>query len=61
MFPRFVKPGSLFGQGWLYTSNATKEIFETSTSSNFSSSGTAELISDEVYPVGPLDPDLTDI
>lgn len=61
VFPRFVKPGTLFGQGWLYTANNTKEIFETSTSGNFSASGTAELISDEVYPVGPLDPDLTDI
>lgn len=61
VFPRFVKPGSLFGQGWLYTANNTKEIFETNTSSNFSTSATAELISDEVYPVGPVDPSLTDI
>ena len=61
VFPRFVKPGSLHGQGWLYTANNTKEIFETSTSSNFSTSATAELISDEVYPVGPVDPALTDI
>ncbi len=61
VFPRFVKPGTLFGQGWLYTANNTKEIFETSTSSNYSTSATAELISDEVYPVGPLDPALTDI
>ena len=61
VFPRFVKPGSLHGQGWLYTANNTKEIFETSTSTNFSSSATAELISDEVYPVGPVDPALTDI
>ena len=61
VFPRFVKPGSLHGQGWLYTANNTKEIFETSTSSNFSTSATAELVSDEVYPVGPVDPALTDI
>lgn len=61
VFPRFVKPGSLHGQGWLYTANNTKEIFETSTSSNFNTSATAELISDEVYPVGPVDPSLTDI
>jgi hypothetical protein len=60
-FPRFIKPGSLHGQGWLYTANNTKEIFESVTSSNFSTSATAELISDEVYPVGPLDPVLTDI
>jgi hypothetical protein len=61
IFPRFVKPGTLHGQGWLYTANNTKEIFETSTSSNYSTSATAELISDEVYPVGPIDPALTDI
>ena len=61
VFPRFVKPGDLHGQGWLYTANNTKEIFETTTSSNYSTSATAELISDEVYPVGPVDPALTDI
>jgi hypothetical protein len=61
VFPRFVKPGQLHGQGWLYTANNTKEIFETSTSANYSTSATAELISDEVYPVGPVDPALTDI
>lgn len=61
IFPRFVKPGSLHGQGWLYTANNTKEIFETNTSSNFATSATAELITDEVYPVGPVDPALTDI
>jgi hypothetical protein len=59
VFPRFIKPGSLYGQGWLYTANSTKEIFE-STSATVTSA-TAELISDEVYPVGPVDPSLTDI
>lgn len=61
VIPRFVKPGTLFGQGWLYTANNTKLILETSTSSNYTTSGTAELISSEVYPVGPVDPSLTDI
>jgi hypothetical protein len=60
VFPRFIKPGTLFGQGWLYTANSTKEIFE-STSSASTSTATAELITDEVYPVGPVDPSLTDI
>jgi hypothetical protein len=60
VFPRFLKPGSLYGQGWLYTANSTKEIFETTTTSS-ASSATAELITDEVYPVGPVDPQLTDI
>jgi hypothetical protein len=59
VFPRFLKPGSLFGQGWLYTANSTKETFETTSATV--TSATAELISDEVYPVGPVDPQLTDI
>jgi hypothetical protein len=61
VFPRFLSPGSLHGQGWLYTANSTKEIFESSTSATGITSGTMELISDEVYPVGPVDPQLTDI
>ena len=60
VFPRFIKPGSMFGQGWLYTANSTKEIFESSSVAGFASA-TMELISDEVYPVGPVDPSLTDI
>ena len=59
VFPRFLKPGTLYGQGWLYTANSTKEIFETTTGAL--TTGTAELITDEVYPVGPIDPQLTDI
>jgi hypothetical protein len=59
VFPRFLKPGTLYGQGWLYTANSTKETFEVT--SGVSTTGTAELISDEVYPVGPVDPQLTDI
>ncbi|HXZ77777.1 MAG TPA: hypothetical protein VEH31_43850 [Streptosporangiaceae bacterium] len=59
VFPRFLNPGSLYGQGWLYTANSTKEIFESTAGSL--TSGTAELITDEVYPVGPVDPQLTDI
>lgn len=51
VFPRFVREGDLFGQGWLFTTNATNEKFETNSSSNFSTSATAELITDEVYPV----------
>ena len=59
VFPRFIKPGTLYGQGWLYTANSSKEIFESSTGA--ATTGTAELITDEVYPVGPIDPQLTDI
>jgi len=61
VFPRFLKPGSLYGQGWLYTANSTKEIFESTSAAGLPASSTAELISDEVYPVGPVDPQLTDI
>ncbi len=61
VFPRFIKPGTLDGQGWLYTSNSTKEIFESSTPGSGITNGTMELITSEVYPVGPVDPQLTDI
>ena len=59
VFPRFIKPGTLYGQGWLYTANSTKETFEST--SGVSTTGTCELITSEVYPVGPVDPQLTDI
>jgi hypothetical protein len=61
LFPRFIKPGSLFGEGWLYTANSTKEIFESTSVAGLGASPTAELITDELYPVGPVDPALTDI
>ena len=61
VFPRFIKPGTLFGEGWLYTANSTKEIFESTSVAGLGASPTWELVSDEVYPVGPVDPALTDI
>ena len=61
VFPRFIKPGDLYGEGWLYTANSTKEIFESTSAAGLGASPTAELISDEVYPVGPVDAALTDI
>jgi hypothetical protein len=60
-FPRFMEPGSLVGQGWLYTSNATKYQIESVSATVTGTPGTAELITDEVYPVGPVDPSLVDI
>jgi hypothetical protein len=57
-FPRFMNPGDLYGQGWLYTANNTKLTWESVTQN---SATTAELITDEVYPVGPVDPTLIDI
>jgi hypothetical protein len=58
VFPRWIEPGEMYGQGWLYTANSTKLQFESSTQN---SAATAELITDEVYPVGPVDPTLVDI
>ena len=61
LFPRYLKPGELYGEGWLYTANSTKEIFESTSSTSLTTSPTWELITDEVYPVGSVDPSLTDI
>lgn len=58
VFPRWMDPGDMYGQGWLYTANSTKLQFESATQN---SGSTAELITDEVYPVGPVDPTLVDI
>jgi hypothetical protein len=58
VFPRWIEPGVLEGQGWLYTANSTKLYFESSTAN---SAATAELVSDELYPVGAVDPSLIDI
>ena len=64
VFPRFFNPGTMAGQGWLYTNNATKLTFETATSSAFTGgvTGTVEFITDEVYPVmSMVPPDLLEI
>ena len=58
VFPRHMNPGDLYGQGWLYTANSTKLQFESATQN---SAATCELITDEVYPVGAVDPSLVDI
>jgi hypothetical protein len=58
VFPRFIEPGELFGQGWLYTANSTKLAWETVAAN---SANQYELIVDEVYPVGNVDPTLVDI
>jgi hypothetical protein len=52
VFPRFFNPGDLTGQGWLYTSNATKLTFETTTVSTAANlPGNVTFITDEIYPV----------
>lgn len=58
IFPRFIEPGELYGQGWLYTANSTKLAWETVAAN---SANQYELIVDEVYPVGNVDPTLVDI
>lgn len=58
VFPRFILPGELLGQGWLYTANSTKLAYETVAAN---SATQYELIVDEVYPVGNVDPSLVDI
>jgi hypothetical protein len=58
VFPRFINPGELYGQGWLYTANSTKLAWETVAAA---SAVQYELICDEVYPVGNVDPTLVDI
>lgn len=58
VFPRFILPGELVGQGWLYTANSTKLAWETVAAN---SANQMELVVDEVYPVGNVDPTLVDI
>jgi hypothetical protein len=60
VFPRFYDPGDLKGQGWLYTANSTALNLE-SVSQSVGSVGTAELLQEEVYAVGPVDPSLIDL
>lgn len=58
LFPRYLDPGNVTGQGWQYTANNTKLQWESATANGGSQ---LELITDEVYPVGEVDPSLVDI
>ena len=61
-FLRYWNPGDLTGQGWLYTTNATKLTLEVASLGASSGAATAEFITDEVYPVMPSVPaDLQEI
>ena len=61
-FLRFFSPGTLTGQGWLYTANSTALQWESTTLATASNvPGTVELLQEEVYAVGPIDPSLLDI
>lgn len=62
VWTRFYKPGDMFGQCWLATTNATYVIFESTTSAAaLNVPGTLEIITDEVVPVGVLPMDLESI
>lgn len=62
VFPRFYDPGSMYGQGWLYTANSTTLSWETATLGTGSNlPGTVELLQEEVYAVGAVDPSLIDL
>lgn len=57
-FPRFFDPGTLQGQGWLETNNATSFTWETTTAGGFTGPGTVDILSDEVVPVGTIPSEL---
>jgi hypothetical protein len=63
VFPRFYAPGNLYGSGWLYTANSTALSWESNTNSSAGSNlpGTIELLQEEIYATGPVDPSLIDL
>lgn len=60
VFPRFFDPGHMIGESWLATTNATYCIFESATAAG-GSGGTAQFVTDEVVPVGPVPMELESI
>lgn len=60
-FLRFYDPGDMKGQGWLYTANSTALNWESVTATGVTGVGTCELVQEEVYAVGAVDPSLIDI
>jgi hypothetical protein len=72
---RWYDPGDMKGQGWLYTANSTALNLESTTGSGAPAPpapstggpgvtvtpGTVELLQEEVYAVGAIDPALIDI
>lgn len=61
-FPRFYSPGNMYGQGWMYTANSSAVSFESSTLSTAANvPGTVQLLQEEVYATGPVDPTLIDL
>jgi hypothetical protein len=60
-FLRYYDPGDMKGQGWLYTANSTALNWESVTAAGVTGVGTTELVQEEVYAVGAIDPSLIDI
>lgn len=60
VFPRWYDPGRMVGESWLATTNATYVIFESSTAAG-GTSGTIQIVTDEVVPVGPVPMELESI
>lgn len=60
VWPRYYNPGDMVGESWLATTNATYLIFESATAAG-GSGGTAQFITDEVVPVGPVPMELESI
>lgn len=60
VWPRFFDPGHMVGESWLATTNATYLIFESATAAG-GTSGTCQIITDEVVPVGPVPMELESI
>lgn len=63
VFPRFFLPGSLTGQGWLQTSNASSLQWQSTTLSTATNTngGTINVYVDEVIPVGPVPGEIKDL
>lgn len=62
VLPRFFDVGSMLGQGWLGTTNATKWQMEFTTKAGATNlPGTVEFVTEEVIPVGPIPPELDHI
>ena len=61
-FMRFFNPGAMYGQGWLYTSNATALRLDCNTLGTASNvPGTVLLLQEEIYNTGPVDTTLLDM
>lgn len=60
VWPRFYDPGRMVGESWLATTNATYLIFESATATG-GTSGTVQIVTDEVVPVGPVPMELESI